>query len=261
MTGIRFDGTTLAVTTERGGVFVSLDGGATFVETNGWRALVSAREAASGIEVALGSGELWGRTAQGKLLHSKDSGHTWLNGDSDGFVLAVAVDDAAAPVALVRALTGVEVLRGAGGALDTLRLSLDPETLGPDSPVSLAARGAAVAVGARGAGIFRTLNGSVWSRIEGVNEVAALSFIDAMGTLLAVIPGDDDRLWLVRIATDGDTRVVAALDTDTPHEGTIALAWDEAHGVAWIAGGFGLAAFQPAMAKVARPPDGMLPAS
>jgi len=63
-----------------------------------------------------------------------------------------------------------------------------------------------------------------------------------------VLADGEDRVLLVRASGEGDARVVAAVDAEsaTP-ESAIALVWDEAHGVAWIGGAFGLSAFQPAI--------------
>ena len=62
---------------------------------------------------------------------------------------------------------------------------------------------------------------------------------------------EDHRVWLVRApapAGGEEARVVASLDVDhAAAEGAIALAWDEAHGVVWLGGAFGLSAFQPAL--------------
>jgi hypothetical protein len=53
----------------------------------------------------------------------------------------------------------------------------------------------------------------------------------------------------VRVAADGAARIVASVDVDhVAADGPVALAWDEAHGVVWLGGAFGLAVFQPAMA-------------
>ena len=247
VTGLCFDGATILASTEDGGVFVSHDGGATFAAVNAWREQVSAHEAASGLGIALGAGELWGRTAQGKLLSSMDFGATWESADIDGFVLALGIDDRGSLVALVGGLGFAEIVRGTRGALEVTRVPGPLPEVRPGVEAQIAARGAAVSFAVRGGSAVRTLDGHAWSVVEGTAGAEAVEFIDAAGTLLVALgEGDDDGIALVRAGEEGTARVVAKADKERV-EGVVVLAWDEAHGVAWLGGAFGLVAVQPAI--------------
>ncbi len=250
---IAFDGAALVAATEGGGLFVSRDAGGIFTELRAWREMVSVEEAAGGLDIALGGGELWGRTSAGKLLVSVDVGTSWEIADVDGFVLAISVDDKGALVALASGLGRVEVLRGRRGALEAMRVPDAAFALEPLGEASVVAWGSAVAFALRSAGIHRTIDGSNWSRIENVTGAVAVEFIDAAGTLLgALVSEGGEHTWLARIGADGASRVVATIDDRGPFDAVV-LAWDEAPGVAWVGGSFGLFAFQPV---APHPPSG-----
>jgi hypothetical protein len=276
VTGLCFDGEILVAATERGGVLVSRDGGASFVQANGWRERVSAHEAASGIDIALGAGELWGRTTQGKLLYSSDQGASWETADLDGFVLAIAVDDKGSLVALASALGGTEILRGRGrGAGDTPNLPASLEAtrlphaapeVRPFASARITARGPSVAFAVRGGSVHRSLDGHAWHTIGKTTGTADVAFIDGTGTVVAAVvarapwgtPADpplspqESTVLVVQAGADSPgAHVVASVEADASAsaevDGTIALEWDEAHGVVWLGGAFGLSAFQPSM--------------
>ena len=77
-------------------------------------------------------------------------------------------------------------------------------------------------------------------------------FLDDLGTLLAASTATDgDASWLVRVDAAGDARIVAELNPPPGDDGggeaaVRAMARDEAHGVVWVAGAFGLLAFEVA---------------
>jgi hypothetical protein len=242
-------GSEVVATTEEGGLFVSRDAGASFVAVSSWRALVRPEEAAAGIEVALGEGELWGRTAQGGLLWSGDLGATWKNVDAGGFVAAVGVDEAGALVAIVQALRGAEVARGRRGALGHTALpeGMVPATLA--GRLQVAARGSEVALLIEGRAVQLSFDaGATWARAAGTETATALGWPKEEGSLLVGLYDDrQERTWLARISSRGETRVVAEVTGANPEidGGILALACDDARGVVWVAGGFGLMALQP----------------
>jgi hypothetical protein len=78
--------------------------------------------------------------------------------------------------------------------------------------------------------------------------VTALAFVDDQGTLLAATySAGDDTTALVRVDRAGGASVVARIGPasgDADADGrVVAMAVDEPHGVVWVAGGFGVAAF------------------
>jgi len=250
-------------TTERGGLFVSRDGGATFAEVSGWREHVRPEEAAAGLDVVASSdGALWGRTAQGSLLTSADRGERWEKADVDGFVHALGVDEQGHVVVLVRALAASEVLRrvAAGWARTAIPGELLPHSM--TGAANVLARGKSVAIAIEGGGVFRSLDGGVWSHLAGTASVTAMAMLDGSGTLVVALQGggesgagEDDVqpaqssiAHLARIGADGEPKVVAVWEERNEGEaGVTAIAVDEAHEVVWVAGGFGVAAFQPKM--------------
>ncbi len=241
VTAVRFDGAVIVVTTEQGGVFVSRDGGAHFSPANGWRDRVSAPEAAGELDIVLGASELWARTVQGRLLHSPDFGATWELAPTDGFVVALGVDDRGALVAVASALGGAEILRGRGSSLETSRIRTGV-VLPPGARAAVAAWGAALALAVEGEGVYLVGEGA--TLVDGTQGAASLEFLDRDGTLAVGIAGDlETSAALLRVSPSGHAHLVAELD-EGPSE-ACAVAWDQAHGVVWVAGAFGLVAFEP----------------
>jgi hypothetical protein len=242
------DGSRVVVTTEGGGLFVSRDGGATFACSDGWRTLVGPSEAAVGIEVAVGGEELWGATAQGSLLWSGDLGARWEKVDGGGFVAAVCTDDARELVALVRTLGGAEIARGRRGQL--AHTSLPPDLLPPELPgrALLAARGTEVAIAVEGNPVCLSLDGVSWMRIPGTEAATAIDWqVDEVVLVVGLHDPVQERAWLARVSARGDVHVVAEVFGARPDAegGILSVACDDARGVVWIAGGFGVVAFQP----------------
>lgn len=157
--------------------------------------------------------------------------------DETSAVAVVVVDDAGRPTTLVRAQADASVRCE---AVDAPVAS---------SPAMLAVRGDRVAYAARHRGIVRRMAGSAaWQSFEWEGRVTALTFIDDAGTLVASAYSDaDDTSALVRLDPEGNASVVARIGAspeDAESDGrVVALAHDEARGVVWVAGGFGLAAF------------------
>ncbi|MGD0530586.1 MAG: hypothetical protein ABSE49_35960, partial [Polyangiaceae bacterium] len=187
--------------------------------------------------------------------------------DVGGGVAALAADDAGRVSGLVRA-------RGTDdGAVEHEALAT-PEAVG-SRPV-LAVRGAHVAYTGRRGGVVRRGPGGEWVVHRWEGHVTALAFVDDAGTLVAATYSEaDDTTALVRLDAAARTgagaprapraEVVARLgparaepgvrgiagegdgEGDVAGDGegarVLALAHDDARGVVWVAGGFGVAAF------------------
>ncbi|MBV9946640.1 MAG: hypothetical protein JOZ69_07320, partial [Myxococcales bacterium] len=151
-------------------------------------------------------------------------------------IAALVVDDRARPTALVRAEPGGPMSRE----------MLD----GPEarSPGLLAVRGLHAAYAARHGGVVRRGTTQMWQPFSWEGTVTALAFVDDRGTLLCATYSDaDDTTAFVRVDAGGDTSVVARVGgvaPDSESDGRVmAMAHDEARGVVWAAGGFGLVTF------------------
>jgi hypothetical protein len=242
------DGARIVVTTEGAGVWISRDGGASFVAADGWRGLVQPNEAAVGLEVTLAGDELWGATAQGSLLWSGDLGAHWEKVDGGGFVAAVSVDDARELVALVRTLGGAAIARGRRGALAHTSLPLGLVSSELSVRALLAARGLKVAMAIEGSPVCVSLDGVSWTGIPGTETATALDWQTDEGVLVVgLYDSVQERAWLARVSPRANVHVVAEVFGARPdgEGGILSLACDDARGVVWIAGGFGVAAFQP----------------
>lgn len=72
-------------------------------------------------------------------------------------------------------------------------------------------------------------------------RAAAVTALDEAGaTMAAIFSVEDNRSWLVCFDAEGEGRTVADVDANVKD-----LAWDETRGVVWVAGDFGVIAFQP----------------
>jgi len=96
--------------------------------------------------------------------------------------------------------------------------------------------------------VVRQAPGGASERLTGGGRVTALAFVDDAGTLLtATYFEPDDTTALVRLDVAGDASVVARVGGSRGAAGNdgrvLAMALDEARGVVWLAGGFGIAAF------------------
>jgi hypothetical protein len=235
---IAVDGSTVAVVAEGGRLLVSRDGGAAFdALTPGWAA----------IDIALAWDRLFVRSSDG-VVHVAPSAppYAFARGSASSPAAAMAIDphvgalylvsDAAGkPAYLERERPGEAVVRE---AIDTAE---------PRLPAQLAARHGHVAYAVKRGGIARRDAAGAWSAHAWEGQVTALAFVDDEGTLLAATYSEaDDTTALVRLDPQGRASVVArigAARAEGEADGrTIALAYDDAHGVVWVAGGFGVAA-------------------
>ena len=266
-TRVLVSGDDLFVTTDEGGLFVSGDAGATFAELSAWREQVTPEEAAAGLDVVASTGGvLWGRTAQGALLKSSDRGVRWEKGDVDGFVRAVGTDREGGAVLLVRALGAHEVLRRTADGWSRLVVPSELLERGFAGHASVDACGGTVAIAVEKDGVFRSVDGGSWSHLAGTEAVTAMAILDGAGTLAVALHGrapggsseSEPQTTLVRVGADGEPKVVAVLgdrgergDSSSvavdEEPGVLAMAVDDEHQVVWVAGGFGVAAFQPKM--------------
>ncbi len=181
-------------------------------------------------------------------------------------------------VASVRALTGGGRVAGQGGGQAVMAslesgerfvstdggvtfLAQPTAPQGPAAPADArhvpprAARASHEAFAAKVGGVIRrrTASGAAGTGAEATlhawgGRVTALVFLDDEGRLLAATYSDaDDTTALVLLDVGGAATVVArvgATRADPDSDGQVyAMAHDEARGVVWLAGGFGVAAF------------------
>jgi hypothetical protein len=115
-------------------------------------------------------------------------------------------------------------------------------------PAVRAARHGFEAYAARVGGVLRSGPAGGWTAHPWPGQVTALVFLDDAGRLLAAAYSRaDDTTALVALDAAGVATVVArvgATRADPDSDGQVAaMAHDEARGVVWVAGGFGVAAF------------------
>jgi len=167
---------------------------------------------------------------------------------ADG-VVALGVDRAGRPAALVWGTAIGEIRR------EAIELVPHARPVGGERPerrgeARVAARASFVAV-AWGGAVYRRGARGAWQRFGWDGTVTALTFVDDDGTLLAATySSEDEATALVRVDPAGRPEVVALVGLvgasieDPDCDGRVmALACDDAHGVVWLAGGFGIAAF------------------
>jgi len=236
----------------RGGGFVtSTDAGKSFAAIAG-----PLSEGVAASDAVFASGRLWVRTRAGGLLtlglHAQGKGarpcleRCPLPGiaaaiacdTADGVPVAavLVVDDAARPTAVIHLPGGKPIRRD---AIDM------PEA---ESPALFAVHGPHLAYAARQGGVVRRTTGDASKLFAWEGRITALSFVDTAGTLVVSTYSDsDDTTTLVRLDASGGAFVVArigAAQSDPESDGRIvAIARDEARGVMWVVGGFGVAAF------------------
>ena len=115
-------------------------------------------------------------------------------------------------------------------------------------PPVRATRGGTEARAARKGGVVTRAPGGEWTLHPWVGIVTAVAFLDDRGTLLAATYSDmDDATALVRLDAGGHPAVVARLGASRSNADSdgrvLSMAHDEARGVVWLAGGFGVATF------------------
>jgi len=172
-----------------------------------------------------------------------------LAADGAGGVVALGVDRDGRPAALLRGTAAGELRREAIELTPSARPSGDERT-DRWGEARVAARASFEAVAWRGA-VYRRSAPGAWQRFGWDGIVTALTFVDDDGTLLAATySSEDEATALVRVDPAGRPEVVALVglvgasieDPDCDGRAS-ALACDDAHGVVWLAGGFGIAAF------------------
>lgn len=249
------EGDVVAALVERGRLMVSQDGGATFAP---------AAEGVAATDMALVAGALWVRTTAGALavvrgsvVDVEPSPATWISAmtrDVGAGVAALVSDDAGRVSGLVRA-------RGTNdGAVEHEAVD------GPDGVglrAVLAVRGVHVAYAGRRGGVVRRGADGTFVTHLWHGRITALAFVDDAGTLVAATYSEaDDTTALVCLDAGGRASVVARIGPARAQPGAdgsasaedgvegletdarvLALAHDDARGVVWIAGGFGVAAF------------------
>ena len=115
-------------------------------------------------------------------------------------------------------------------------------------PLVRAERSGHEAYAARDGGVVRTAAGGPSATLTWGGRVTALALLDDAGRLLAATYSEaDDTTALVHVDVAGVASVVArvgATRSDPDSDGQVqSMAHDEARGVVWLAGGFGVAAF------------------
>ncbi len=241
-----------------------LEGGQTLVSWHGGASFAPLLDDVDASDGLLASGTLWVRTRAGTLLiedelrdarrrpletleglpndgpalHAPSAarGVAALAYDGTRGMAALVVHDAARPTAVVRGLR---------------RVSLETEAIhAPEAraPALLAACGGHLAYARRRGGVIRRRPGGEWLAFAWEGRVTALAFVDDDGTLLAATYSElDDTTALVRLDSHGQAAVVARLGAapaDVESDGrVVSMAHDEARGVVWVAGGFGVAVF------------------
>jgi len=238
VSALAVEGAIVAAVDDDGAVLVSRDAGQTFLAT---------QLAAAGLhaaQIAIVDGALWIRTRAGALLFAPAAGElrrepvpgaavALVGGVRAGeLATALVVDAEGRPSALLRGL--------ADGSLS--REELDAPDVA--QPGILALRGAAVAYAARRGGIAVRDAGGAWKSIAWLGHVTALAFVGDGALLAATYTDSEDSTTLVHVGADGQPRVVArlgAMRDDVDSDGRVlSMAHDEAHGVVWLAGGFGV---------------------
>jgi hypothetical protein len=223
-------------------LLTSRDGGGTFAID---------REVPEAAECVVAHDGLWVRTREGALL-TRD-GPTLTNRALPGFVRAVASDGAGGVVALVlhgRQPTLARFRRD--GSIEVSSAQADDGPLLPltgagSNAVLVTARGELAAYGVANTVVRRGSDGQ-WRTFGGwEGRATAMTFVDDTGTLLVAVYSDaDDSTGLIRVDADGGRAVVArigaAREIDSDGQ-TLSMACDDGHGVVWLAGGFGIAAF------------------
>jgi hypothetical protein len=220
---------------EDGRALLSRDGGARFAPITEGLAAVEA--------VISPSRQIWIRTRAGGLLAFQEASAGVDRCALPGSVAAIGVDGAQGVFALVLDDAGRPTsLLHAPGAARPLE--------GPEScvPAIFAVRGENVAYAARRGGVARRRGEGPCMPFAWEGKVTALAFVDDGGTLVAATYSDaDDTTALVRLDAAGTASVVARIGparADADGDGRVSsLAFDEARGVVWVAGGFGVAAF------------------
>ena len=235
---IAVEGSTVVVVAEGGRLLVSRDGGAAFdALTPGWAAT----------DIALAWGRLFVRSADGVVhIAPSEPAYAFAPAGASAPALAMAIDPHVGAVYLLADAAGKPAcLERERPGEDVVREPI--HSAEPRVPAQLVARRGHVAYAVKGGGVARRDAAGAWSAHEWEGQVTALAFVDDEGTLVAATYSEaDDTTALVRLDPQGRASVVArigAARAEGEADGrAIALAYDDAHGVVWVVGGFGVAA-------------------
>lgn len=257
LTALAVHGTTVAGICVDGRLVISHDGGSHFEETAHPLTLCDALYCD-----ALYSGRtLWLRSASGVLFASNDDGRSVLRCRAPGPVVAMARDgsgsqagsSAMAALVVDEAAHPIALLYGDDGARVARQEDVDAPSVGV--PVALAVRGRHVAFASPSGVACRTAEDR-WQSFAWEGRITAIAFVDDEGTLLAATYAPaDDTTGLIRLDRSGRASVVARVGAAPRQSGiaeslsprgdgrVVALACDDARGVVWAVGDFGVAAF------------------
>jgi hypothetical protein len=238
----------VAVVVRGGRAAVSTDGGSSFEFRE------SPRPAA---EVAIASGVVWVRTRDGALRHLGEDRQPSIGSANAGSASGAAAITTNGPnlAGLVvqedRRPTAILVANADGLAREPISAQEARDVPESRAPALFAARGLHAAYAGR-TGVVRRGADQVWKSFAWPGRLTALTFVDDAGTLLAAVYMDaDDSTGLVRLDPAGNAAIVGRLGAPRnrlqgDRQGdarALGMACDDAHGVVWIAGGFGVAAF------------------
>jgi hypothetical protein len=235
----------VAMVLRGGGLLTSADGGAQFTKED---------TGISAADCIVAQGRVWVRTQGGSLVASGSSGFercslpgsvSAIARDSSSAVALMAPDDAGRRAIARFARDASIVLDPIVDEGETSAARGRPE---PRRPAGLPGTAGHVAYCAR-AGIVRRGGDGRWRPYTGwEGYVTAMAFVDDNGTLLVAAYSEvEDMTGLIRIDASGGLSVVArvgALRDQGESDGRVlSLVCDDARGVVWLAGGFGVAAF------------------
>jgi hypothetical protein len=235
----------IAVVTEKGALQISRDGGAHFL----FAAPFGDGDLAESRDVIFDEGRLLVLARAGVVYASDDLGDHWTP-------VAERIEAIAPGVMLATNGEGhaIAVLRGRE------RIAL-PESPRLKPVALLAARGKAIACGGRGAPMLVSVDGVSFTSYPSLASASAAAFLDDEGTLAVALYGaTEDTSWLACVDKGGRVETVAELgrgradaDPEDDQDGTaellhdgcaVGLTQDDAHGVIWVVGGFGLLALE-----------------
>jgi hypothetical protein len=238
----------VAVVVRGGRAAVSTDGGGSFTFLEALRPVA---------EVAIASGLVWARMRDGGLRRLRADPQPAMESASPAAASGVAAITAngANLAALVvdenRRPTAILAANGDVLAREPVLASQARDVPESRAPPLFAARGSHAAYAGR-TGVVRRGPEHAWKSFPWPGRVTALAFVDDAGTLLAAVYLDaDDSTSLVRLDPAGNATIVGRLGAvrDRLREHArcdgraLGMACDDAHGVVWVAGGFGVAAF------------------
>ena len=257
------EGEVVAARVDGGRILLSHDGGGSFTP-------ITADVAAA--DVALVSGALWVRSRSGGLLVIHGTAPP--KACAARGALAAMARDVGAGVACIVANDGGQVtglLRASGTNDETIVHELLDAPQARAVGALLAVRGMQIAYAGRRGGVVRRNAGGDWTTHVWEGRVTALSFVDDAGTLVAATYSEADETTALvclearRVGRESHASVVARIgpsrvdlgygdgreEQETSESGervetdarVLAMAHDDARGVVWVAGGFGVVAF------------------